>query len=1515
MHKHSIAPKTLVCLTLALLGFMNWTSILSRAADRPGPTGGSSAARNSDVTEANRDRAAGLPEPRLPEADSATRSRVAESYARRPLRFESNQGQTDSRVKFLSRNEDYDLFLTSTETVLLLNGPAPKSRRASKRNSVMGKQRRAVLRMRLEGANPAAEIEGLDEQPGKSNYFVGRDAGRWRTDIAGYSKVQYRSIYPGVDLVYYGKDQSIESDFVVAAGADYRNIKFAIKGAKRIRIDASGDLVLTTPVGEVRQHKPFVYQEVDGERQAITASYVLAGKRQVSFEIGAHDAGRPLVIDPVLDYSTFLGGTSTDEGRSIVVDSGGNAYITGRTYSFNFPVTISSFDTTYANSSDVFVTKLNAAASDLVYSTFLGGNSDDSGFGIVVDSTGQAYVTGSTSSNDYPTTLGAYQPTARGGSDGFVTKLNSAGTALLYSTYLGGASYDQAFSIAVDLTGNAYLTGNTISTNFPTTPGAFQTTNAGGASSVGDAFIAKLNTTGTGLVYSTFLGGVRDDQGTGIVVDSFGQAFVTGSTNSTDFDVTVGAFQTTFGGSGSTYYYSTGDAFVTELNDIGTALVYSTYIGGSNDEGALGIALNSSGEAFIAGITSSYNFPVTGGVVRVVNGGAAKSIDAAASWAGSNRGLTDNSILSFVIDPATPSTVYAGTSTSGMFKSTDGGANWIQRSSGLTNLTIRSLAIDQSTPSMLYLGTNGRGVFRSTESGASWRGINTGQGGSSVNTLAIDPSNTSVIYAGTDVGVFKTSNGGASWTASSTGINSSFIHVLTIDPFNPSNLYAGTFNGVFRSTNGGQNWSLTSLNSGSFRALVIDASAPANVYAGGDRGLSKSTDQGLTWRGINMGLSNRTVNALAIPPASSSVVYAGTGNGVFKSFDGGGVWSSGSSGLAGSVINTLAIDPAVPATLYSGSASGAQDGFAIRVNAAGSALLYSTYLGGSNNDSSTSIAIDASDNAYITGQTASLNFPTTPGTFQTSSGYDYDSYVSKLNATGTGFVYSTYLGGSNTDQGFGIAVNSSGNAYVTGTTSSSNFPTTPGAFQTVLSNYNGDAFVTKLTQVPSLTAELNVTLTGPSGTITAGQYINYNITVTNNGPDAAFSVFVTDELSSLTSFSGCNSDFGSCSVAGTTVTFSFNTLAAGATLNATVSAYVNCSGPPSGTVVNTVTLESLTPDPDATNNSKAVSNASTTSPQSLSPTSQAFSAAGGTSYLQVLGPNCTWSATSNVGWVTITNSSGCCNGYVNYSVAANPRTPRTGTMTVAGQTFTVIQGGTTSATTIGLFRPSSNFFFLRNTNSLGAPDIAVGFGAPGDLPIVGDWDGNGTVTIGLYRPSSSTFFLRNTNTLGPPDITLSYGDGPGGDLPVAGDWDGNGTWTIGVYRPSTSTFFIRNSNSAGVPDIIVAFGAPGDMPIVGDWDGNGTMSIGLFRPSGNFFLLRNTNSAAPPDVTVGFGAPGDLPIVGDWDGNGTTTIGLFRPTGSVFFLRNTNSLGAPDITVSGFGASTDKPLAGNWDGM
>jgi uncharacterized repeat protein (TIGR01451 family) len=1511
MLHNSVTLKNLSILALLLLGLTNWTSIVARPFDsgaltrlssRTNPANDRMEAGLGDVTEAK---------PGLAEGDRSARARVVEDYAKIPLSFEANQGQADPRVRFISRGSNHALFLSPAESVLVLNAPEVKSGAGSKK-TIPVKRRRAALRISLVNTNPSTMVEGIDELPGKTNYFIGKDSSRWRSNIPNYSRVQYRGVYPGVDLIYYGNPRGIEFDFVVTPGADYRKIQFAVKGARRTRIDSSGDLVLSTAVGEVRQQKPLVYQEVDGARRGISARYVFNGKRRVGFEIGEHDSTKPLIIDPVLDYSTFLGGISTDIGRDIVLDSSGNAYVTGHTFSFNFPVTIDSFDSTYANSADLFVTKLNASGSAMVYSTYIGGNIDDNGFGIFVDSVGEAYVTGSTSSTDYPTTPGAFQTTFRGGSfpgDAFVTKLNNTGSALVYSTFLGGTNSDEATGIAVDSLGNAYTTGFTFSTNFPVTPGAFQTTNAGGSFPPGDAFITKLNSTGTAPVYSTLLGGTRFDQGSRIVVDSLGRAFVGGTTNSSDFDITAGAFQTTFGGSQS-IFEEVGDAFVTELNDLGTALIYSTYVGGRANDGALDIAINSDGEASICGVTTSVNFPTTPGVVRVLNGGAARSNNAAGNWLGINSGITDGNVVTFAIDPATPSTVYVGTASGGVFKSTDGGSNWMASNFGLTILNVRSLVIDPVMPTTLYLGTSGRGVFKSTDAGGSWRGINTGEGGSVVNALVINPLNPSIVYAGTDFGIFKTTNGGASWATSR---SNTFVQTMAIDRLNPANVYAGTFSGVLVTKSSGEEWAVTGLNNGLIRAIQVDPLSSANVYAGGEAGVLKSTDIGLTWQGINVGLSDRMINAIAIDPIDSSAIYAGTGNGVFKSTNGGAGWTLSNNGLAGSSISVVAVDPVTPAIVYSGAATVTQDGFVTKLNNAGDGLVYSTYLGGSDFDTSNSIALDSANNAYVTGQTESVNFPTTPATFQSlASSFDSDAYVTKFDPTGGVLVYSTYLGGNNSsDQGLAITVDSSFSAYVTGTTSSPNFPTTQGAFQTTLSGFSNDGFVAKLNPIPALLTDLRVTMTGPMSTLTPNAFVNYTITITNDGEDPAFGIVVSDELPASMTFEFCNT---SCIRTGNILVFSTNRLAPGATFSASFFASLNCTAVDGSTITNTATVSSLTPDSNAANNNAAVSNLVSNPPFTISSPGSIFGMGGGSGAVNVFGStNCSWTAVSNVSWLVITFSTGCCNGVVNYTVAPNPGAQRVGTLTIAGQPFTVLQLGIGGNDTIGLFRPSGNLFFLRNSNTPGFPDITTPFGAAGDLPIVGDWDGNGTVTLGLYRPSSSTFFLRNSNTTGFPDVTVSFGDGPGGDLPVAGDWNGDGVWTVGVYRPSTSTFYLRNSNTIGLPDLSIPFGAPGDLPIAGDWDGNGITTIGVYRPSGSIFYLRNINAVGLPDLSIPFGAAGDLPVVGDWNGNGNVTIGLYRPTGSIFYLRNSNTPGFPDLTIP-FGATGDQPLVGDWDG-
>src|SRR5262245_53557215 len=387
---------------------------------------------------------------------AANEARVAEAYGKLPLYFEANRGQTDKDVRFLARGPDYSLYLTAGEAVLVL---APWYR-DEKRNACSTsarpqvQQTPVVLRMSLVGAASTPLLTGIEEFRGKANYLVGQDRTTWRTDVPLYAKVRYENVYPGVDLVYYGNQRQLEYDFVIAPGADLQTVVLAFQGAERLEIDAQGELVLHTAAGAIRQHKPIIYQQIDGARRDITGGYVRKGAQQIGFQVDSYDRSRPLVIDPVLSYSTYLGGAGGeyDYGPAgIAVDAAGSAYVIGWTNSTDFPTTANAFQPAhYGGAHDAFVTKLDPTGSTLVYSTYLGGTGLDQGTGIAVDADGNAYVTGRSSSTNFPTTAGAYQTTSGGGYDAFVTKLDATGSALLYSTYLGGSKSEEGHGIAVD---------------------------------------------------------------------------------------------------------------------------------------------------------------------------------------------------------------------------------------------------------------------------------------------------------------------------------------------------------------------------------------------------------------------------------------------------------------------------------------------------------------------------------------------------------------------------------------------------------------------------------------------------------------------------------------------------------------------------------------------------------------------------------------------------------------------------------------------------------------------------------------------------------------------------------------------------------------------------------------------------------------------------------------------------------------------------------------------------------
>jgi uncharacterized protein (TIGR03437 family) len=913
------------------------------------------------------------------------RLRIQESFGRLPMRFEAHAGKGAGNARFLARGAGYSLALGARGVTLTLKD--------------------AALSMRFVGARTSLSMEGLDPLEGASNYFTGRDPKQWRRGVRAFGKVRYQGIYPGVDLIFYGNQRKMEYDLIAAPGADLSRIRFRVSGAESVRLNPQGDLLLGLPGGEVSWQKPTVYQQDKaGGRRVVEGRYAMLADGSVGFEVRGHDPSLAVVIDPVLEYATYYGGSSSDAANAIALDAQGNAYIAGSSYSTSLPGTVGAGHK--GSPGDAFVAKINAGGSSVGWLAYLGGKYTDTAWGVALDPSGNVYVAGESGSPDFPVTTGAYQTAAPTSTGAFVAKLNSSGSTLLYSTFVGGrgADYSQvsesrAYAIAVDSQGNAYITGRAAA-NFPTTAGAAQTAHAGN----NDAFVAKLNSTGSSLLYATYLGGSGPDEGKGIAVDSAGSAYVTGDTWSVNFPT---------------------------RNPLQAAHA---------------------------------SVPLT----RTVNGGG--------SWTPALTGLSATALWSLAIDPKTPTTLYAGTYYGGVFKSTDGGSTWTQRNGGMTStLALYAFAISPSNPQIVY-AADVMDMYRSADGGGTWTKLPSLSLAPSpsgylslsgrVASLAVHPTNPAILYVALNSSsgytcLLKTTDSGANWAISDTGISKQDLAALVMDPQNPSTLYAAASTAIFKTTDSGAHWNAvgSGLSSTTIYGLSIDPASPSTLYVagGGGGGIFKSTDGGATFAASGTGFDNYSVNTIAVAPNTPSTLYATGSYGVYKSVDGGAHWSSAATGLNAWNYNYIVVDPSNANRVWLGGYH-AEDVFVAKIAPGGGSITASTYLGGAGRDAANAIAIDGAGNAYITGYTTSVNFPTTAN-LTGGSAYDGSSsfFVAKVDLGGARLGYSGVFGGGT---GYGIAVDPSGSAWAVGK-GWYGFPQTGAGFQPGY-GYSGDGVVVKM---------------------------------------------------------------------------------------------------------------------------------------------------------------------------------------------------------------------------------------------------------------------------------------------------------------------------------------------------------------------------------------------------------------------------------------------------------------------
>jgi len=1489
-----------------------------------------------------------------------------------PLSFERNAGQVaEESAAWVGRANSYRVALGATSATIIPAAPG----------------RSDVVLMEFVNARKAATAQALEPLPGKTNYLIGRDPSRWIQNLATYGRIEYQNVYDGIDVAWYGNQGQLEYDFWVQPGADPSRIRVRFEGTRKLALEESGDVRIETAAGSMKLRLPEVYQEVAGARKRVQGRYVLRAANEIGFELAGYDKSKPLVIDPTLVYGTYFGAGGVF-ATGVVTDAAGNVYIAGTTQGNDLPA-VNAAQAGDLGYNDAFVAKFNPTGTVLLYSTFLGGSSEESNAALAVDGSGECIVAGTTSSLDFPL-VNPVQSQGSANGIPFAAKLNAAGNGFVYSTYFGGVSAQITTpAVAADNAGNAYITGTTTG-SFTTTSGAYQTAFGGGAA---DGYVVKFAPAGT-IVYSTLLGGAGDDRPLAIVVDGTGKAYVAGATNSASFpNSPPGARTTNAGGM---------DAFAASLSADGSAVEWLTLLGGSGDDTATSIVRNgTSGELYIAGYTGSPDLPTTAGVIQpapkapqqgflasiapdgmsfgfvtylggskwdqvlslaltpsgdLVAGGTTrspdfpilnaiqpafagnssvflKSTDSGAVWTVADSGLPIwNGPSAISPDPTNPSialTVYPWSLT--VYRTTDGGATWTPAGAPILNISAAStygspqFVRSPADPAVVYLyypwtygaGPTGQSqqfnVARSSDGGATWTALAQPAGWpGDLAGLAVSPTDASKLLAiSPDFGnsrllVYRSTDGGASFSAFSTvslfEIQLGGWGYSATAVGSDGSVYFGTNNLFTRSTDFGTTWSYRSLPA---VILLVSASNPSVVYAGdGLSQLNRSADGGATWNPVASPPVYST-SPWAISPLNSQVLYADGSLQVLVSTDGATTWSP--SALLPGSISALAAGPNDSSTVYA-TVTAVYDGFVTKLSPDGKTLRWSTLYAGA-------------------------------------------SFFSPGMWAGNGTLLA------------GVAVDPSGDAWMTGSTTTGNLPITANAYSAA--SYNGGSF---LARISDATAPCSYSL-NPSSVVSYASFNDF-LSFAVTAPSGCAWTAVPSDSSWITIRSGSSgTGSGVVSLAlidNTTGTTRNGTVSvngqpytivqanssctyylsgdgslptAGGTVSVTVTAPAGCpwtlapqsplsivsGGSGTGNGTATVSLPANGGSQAFVTNVQIGYNTLTLQEAdactySLSPSTLGAAAGSGTINVTVNLDGCYWYTNPSGSWLTI-NGYGYGSGSLSYSVTANTTgAPRSASITLDNRQLTITQ--LAEPFKVGTFN-SGTWALDRNGNGVLDSGESFFLGFPGATAVLGDWNGDGRTKAGVY---SNGYWYLDYNGDGVWDggnvgVDKLVAWGWAGATPVVGDWNGDGKTKIGVY--CNGVWFLDydgnyqwDGGQVGV-DKEVGWGWAGVTPVVGDWNGDGKTKIGVYS-NGFWFLDYDGNYVwdggnVGVDKAVGWGWAGVTPIVGDWNGDGKTKIGVYA--GGYWYIDYDGTyLYDPTKDIWQLGWAGTTPVMGDWNG-